>query len=231
LRLTFVLVGRGEERAAAVTGAVVNGLHPQIVASLGIAGALSDNIELGDVLVADQIVSYFANAKASSNQESGFHLDLAGDAMRSDEYLVHRAVQLPMIARDPLAAVQARLRRHVTSEVAARIGQPRFAIVSGPLASGTVVGASRAFATWLRSYKRDYLAIDMESSGAAVAAATAQMIDNVRFIAMRGISDRADEDKSALERSTRGGVRRLAVLSSLEFFLVLLASLPPETFT
>lgn len=230
LELVFVLVGRGEERAAAVTAAVIEKLRPQIVANLGIAGALSGDLELADVVVADQIVSYLANAKASDGAPGSFRFQLGGDASRSDEYLVHRAVQLPLVVPNAVEEVRQHLTGHITDEVSRNVGNLRFAIVAGPMASGTIVSASSAFTSWIRGYKRDYLAIDMESSGAAVAASSAQMINSTRFIAMRGISDLADQGKAAFERSTKGGVRKLAVLSSLGYFLVLLRSLPPESF-
>lgn len=227
-QLVAVLVGRGEERAAAVTAALVSVTNPAIVASLGIAGSLSDDLSICDVAVGEQVVSYLANAKAGPGVSDSFELQLGGDAIRSDEYLVHRMIQLPMIAAVGLEASRQRLLHEVPAGLADAIGRPGFRIRHGAIASGNVVGASTAFIKWLRTHKRDYIAIDMESSGAAIAAATARMMDKVRFIALRGISDQANEEKTKFEHSTRGEVRRLAVLASIEFFMLLLDSLPRQ---
>jgi hypothetical protein len=49
-------------------------------------------------------------------------------------------------------------------------------------------------------------------------------------VALRGISDAADEDKSELERRTGGSIRRVAVAAAFEMLIVLLNSLPKEAF-
>jgi nucleoside phosphorylase len=227
LRMLFTMVGKGQEQAAAAAAGMLADFPPCIVANVGIAGSLSPDLAPGDVLMADQIVSYLENARAESDGQGSFRLRMAGIGVRPDEYLTHRARQLPFVAQDDLARAGKRLAERFPGDPTAFRDPP---LVIGPLACGPVVAASRAFTSWLQEHKRDLAAIDMESSGIAAATAASGMLKRVRFVALRGISDAADEDKSELERRTGGSIRRVAVAAAFEMLIVLLNSLPKEAF-
>ncbi|MEO3855794.1 hypothetical protein [Acrocarpospora sp. B8E8] len=225
-RLLFALVGRGQERSAVSAALVIANHRPVLTVSLGIAGALSEELSIGDVVIGDQVVSYLANAKAVPDGGSGFIFRMAGDPLRSDDLLVERAVQLPFLRRSAFAASRERVARATEKNPEPPMRAGGYGLVAGPVACGPVVGAATEFRNWLLLWKRDLIALDMETSGIAAAASALGTLRRVRFLALRGISDLADEDKSRLEQSTKGSARRLAMRTSLEVLLLLLDSLP-----
>lgn len=229
-RLLFALVGRGQERSAASAAVVIGRNSPFLTVSVGIAGALSDDLAVGDVVIGDQIVSYLANAKAVPDGAGGFAFQMAGEPLRSDELLVERAVQLPFFRRPEFRASRERVARAMATEPAPPAREGGYRVVAGPVACGPVVGAAGAFQDWLLGWKRDLVALDMETSGVATASAALGTLRRIRFLALRGISDLADEDKAKLEQSTAGGARRLAMRTALEVLLLLLDSLPAAVY-
>jgi nucleoside phosphorylase len=225
-RMLFALAGKGQERSAA-TAAVILGKHrPVVAANIGIAGALSDDLKIGDVVIGDQIVNYLANAKAIPDDTNDFSFRMAGEALRSDDLLVERAAQLALIRPEAFKASRERVARGVDPSLAPLMSQGGFEILSGPIACGPVVSAAQGFRTWLRNWKRDFIAVDMETSGIAVAASLSGAMGHIRYIAIRGISDLADENKHEIEAVTRNASRRVAMRSSLEVLLLMIDSLP-----
>jgi nucleoside phosphorylase len=71
----------------------------------------------------------------------------------------------------------------------------------------------------------------MESGGGA-ASALADAVQRVRFVAIRGVSDRADANKAQLESDTQGRMRRLAMRNATTFLVAwlpdLVETLPAE---
>lgn len=222
-RIIMSLVGKGQERAAAGTMESVLEHEPDIVVSVGIAGALSEDVRVGDVAVGRQVVSYLANAKALPSAEARYELAPGYDSLPSDELLVYRLEQIHHTARAAFALVQGRQRARMEEFGFVR----EFRIVCGPIACGPIVGAAEEFKAWLRTSKRDYIALDMESSAAAIASVMAAKGRRNRFLALRGISDGADRNKSELEVRTGGLARRAAVAAALEVLVLLIDDLPP----
>jgi adenosylhomocysteine nucleosidase len=225
-QLLFALAGKGQERSAAATALILARYRPTIAVNIGIAGALSDDLHIGDVIIGDQIVSYLANAKATPDGADGFTVGMAGDALRSDELLVERASQLPFIRPVEFQAARERVARGAVPALASLMRADGFEISAGPIACGPVVGAARAFRNWLKAWKRDFVAVDMETSGVAIATSLSGAIRHIRYVAIRGISDMADEDKNKLEAETKNSSRHAAMRSSLEVLLLLVDSLP-----
>lgn len=83
----------------------------------------------------------------------------------------------------------------------------------GPIISGPVV-ASTPFKDALKKIDRKVLAVETESSGVCRAAAA----ELIPCITVRGISDHADVNKSALERTTKLAARRLAADNAISYF-------------
>jgi hypothetical protein len=79
----------------------------------------------------------------------------------------------------------------------------------GAIASGNIVAASKAFVDEVKRIDRKFLAIDMEAAG--VAAAAVERIHSLPYIVIRGISDRANETKAALEKESKKVWRRYCV--------------------
>jgi len=229
--LIFVLIGKGQERAAAGTALALRDHKPQLVVNVGIAGAMSTDLTLGDVVIGDQIVSYLANSKAVPDGHGGFVWQFGGDSLRSDELLVHRAGQLDL--EDPVAmrSYRTELKTLIDEALLDAVGgELRLRVAVGAIACGPTVGAADAFKSWLLENKRDYAALDMESSGAGIATDMGGTMERIRYLALRGISDFADEAKNKLEGDTKGAARRLAVVAPLQVLLILLDVLPPDAF-
>ena len=93
---------------------------------------------------------------------------------------------------------------------------------------GQHVAASRAFVDEVRRINRKFLAIDMEAAGVTLAAT--ERVHRVPWLVVRGISDRADENKKTLD-DEKGAWRRYCVRNAIGFLQNLLAwerfSLPP----
>jgi gas vesicle protein len=107
-------------------------------------------------------------------------------------------------------------RRTVTAPVPGRGGQ--YESLAAPSSrNGTVVcgsvSKSEQYNNKLRDIDRKVLAIDTESGGIFAAAS----IRATPAITIRGISDYADDKKSALEEGTGGAVRKLAALNAASF--------------
>lgn len=90
----------------------------------------------------------------------------------------------------------------------------------GPIASGNIVAASSAFVEEIRRINRKFLAIDMEAAG--VASAATDRIHRVPWLVVRGVSDRADENKITLDES-KGVWRRYCVRNAAGLLESLLA--------
>ncbi|MEU8660359.1 5'-methylthioadenosine/S-adenosylhomocysteine nucleosidase, partial [Actinoplanes philippinensis] len=227
----FALIGKGQERAAAASAMVISQFEPAVVVNLGIAGSISDDVSLGDVVVADQVVSYMANSKVKPTGSDGFRFEPAGEALRSDEFLVDRLRQIPLVSPSKFDDWTRRAQLSVRRE--AGRDDPNVATVHlhvGPVASGPAVVGATAFKNWMKGTKRDYLAVEMESSGVAIAAELSGMLRRVRFLALRGISDAADEQKNQLEKESKGSVRGGAMENALDLLMILLDGLSPEIY-
>lgn len=99
-----------------------------------------------------------------------------------------------------------------------RSGIKLFAGDDQKLASGPAVGKGDAFVDWLRrEVDRKASAIEMESAG--VYDAVQVRIPQPRVIAIRGISDFADERKEILEDSAKGKFREVAAQNALSLLL------------
>jgi TIR domain len=87
------------------------------------------------------------------------------------------------------------------------------------LASGPAVGKGKAFVAWLtREVDRKVAAMEMESAG--VYDAGIIRTPAPRTIAIRGISDYADERKEKIETTAKGAFRELAAKNALSLFIL-----------
>lgn len=241
VRLLTILIGRGPERAAANTAAFLATSKAEIVVNIGISGSLKPDALLLDVVVADQVTSYLANAKATGSAGGmGFTLEPGGEAFRPDNLLAERCSQLSIERSDLVSSWQARnlvrmkalvpadALKHLMDRNLVRL-TPR--VVKGPIAAGPVVGATEAFRNWLLGMKRDLIAVDMESSGVFTAVDCLAGKRKGRMMVLRAISDFADERKNALEEHTKGSIRQVAIGSAVSLLLAFLDTLPTYVLT
>jgi nucleoside phosphorylase len=182
-RVAVALIGEGNLTAAALTGRAVDEFEPMAVLLVGVAGALADDLALGEVVVATRIHAYH------------------GGRAEPDRFR----------PRPKGWPVSHRLEQ-VAREVADRgrwtdlLGRGRTRAADGPpprvhfkpLVSGEVVLDSRSspVAALLAEYYSDAIAIDMESAGVAEAA---HRKDFHQAVTVRGISDPADGSKRRMD--------------------------------
>lgn len=201
-----------------------------MLANIGIAGGIHPDLHIGDVVVATQIDSYMEAVRAEATAEpGGFQLVHGGAAYRADFSLVEPLRQFefshPSAYARWRAGCSSSLREAVEPSTLSPLvakgvlrEEPEF--TDCHLASGPAVSAAEAFAKWVRGRDRNLKAIEMESGG--VARAGAQRVAPIPVLALRGISDGANHDKTAYDSIGKGVLRRHAMRNALALFSVLL---------
>ncbi|MFI6556196.1 phosphorylase family protein [Streptomyces griseus] len=197
--------GPTNTRAALVTQSAIGHFDAEAVLFVGVAGALKDDIRLGDVVVASKVHSYHGGRES-----------LDGFSARPDtwspEYAVDQLVR-SACRNEPWALLLPGPRPATPPKV-------HFA----PIASGDVLLGNRDSETArrIRRHYNDAVAIDMESHGVTQAT---RMNRAVRALTIRGISDFADPDKSARDAA---GSQETASRHAAAFAMRVLRDLRPQ---
>jgi len=142
VRVVLALAGQGNAEAGVIAERGLSVFKPAALLFVGIAGALRDDLTLGDVVVATHVYAYHGG-----REETG--------GFRARPRVWHAPHDLDQLARHVARARQLPPRVHF-----------------GPVASGEVVLNSRGSPTAERIdlYYNDAIAIEMESAGVAQAA-------------------------------------------------------------
>jgi nucleoside phosphorylase len=206
-RVAMVLTGEGNANAAVLAERAIARFSPRALLVVGIAGALKDDVELGDVVVATWVHGYHGG----KDDDAGFRARPRGWGA---------AHQLEQVARMV----------DVREEWADLLPWPaKPAVHFKPIAAGEVVLNSRssALAVQLREHYDDAAAIEMESAGAGAAA---HLNASLPVLTIRGISDKADGEKHL---SDTAGFQPLAASHAAVFAAAFLRELagsePPDT--
>ena len=169
----------GNIYAAVRTAQCLQHLKPNYVLMVGIAGGVEGEVNLGDVVVCEEVI-YYENTK----ENPGFS-DQRPQVLRADWMLLDRAKNYTDI-------------NWHTFIHAERPADPRNTdaptVHFGPIASGEKVIANADRLEELKQLHSKLAAVEMESFG--VALATSEWTGNPKFIAFRGVSDYADESKN-----------------------------------
>jgi nucleoside phosphorylase len=175
-RVVVACLGAMGPIAAASRAAVIaHRFRPRRVLLVGIAGGVSGAAELGDVLVANQIVDYTVGKTSAQGRTVHWQV------FRADPGLLDSAVQFSTGWQGLLQAP-----RPSPGEPQRRIG----VVASG----GDVIAAATRVAE-LRAAWPKLIGVEMEGGG--VAAALAEAPSPPAFLMIRGVSDLADEAKNA----------------------------------
>ena len=164
----------GHTEAANVTSDGIRRWCPRYVILVGIAGGIGEEVQLGDVLVSDQIVDY----EMQKVRDTGS--DIRWQIHRADPRLLAAAGHFNEPAWD--AAV-------VHSRPTA--GAPTVHI--GPICTGNKVLADGRLAKQYKSVWKKLIGVEMEAGGAA--SATLQSAGAPGFLMVRGVSDLANPEK------------------------------------
>ncbi|MGY6658583.1 phosphorylase family protein [Amycolatopsis sp. TRM77291] len=193
--------GMGNQAAAIVTERAIAAFAPHALLFVGIAGALHDHLQLGDVVVATKIYGYHGG------KEEGKGL-LARPQAWETSYALTQLAQHVSRQNRWTALVQPSPER-----------SPR--VHFEPIAAGEVVLNSRdtALATQLHTTYNDAAAIEMESAGVAKAG---HLNDDLPVLTIRSISNWADGHKQSADDA---GGQRAAATHAAAFALTLAASI------
>ncbi|MFC8518372.1 tetratricopeptide repeat protein [Streptomyces sp. NPDC057257] len=204
--VAIALTGPGNVGTAALAERSVAAFKPAVLIFSGVAGALKDDLCLGDVVVATRIDAYHGG--------------------RATEDFRARPVTWPVSHRLEQVARHTALSGSWTSLLPEEEQIPAPAVHLSPIAAGEVVVASRNSAVYryLELHYNDAVAIEMESAGLANAA---HLNDALPTLVVRGISDMADSRKSSADRS---GWQHRAARNAAAFTLSLISSLNPLEF-
>jgi nucleoside phosphorylase len=198
-RVALAEIGEGNNGAAVLTERAISFIQPELLVFVGIAGALMDDLALGDVVVPSRIYLLLSGTVA----DDGFH-------RRPRTWQVSHAL-------DQFA-------RHVHRERAwlAGLPAPSPEVHFRPVVAGELVLDARdtTLARQIREHYNDAAAIEMESAGMAHAAYLNQSLPS---IAVRGISDTASGDK---EETDKAGWQQRAARNAAAFAAALLAGFP-----
>jgi nucleoside phosphorylase/5'-deoxynucleotidase YfbR-like HD superfamily hydrolase len=215
-----IVVGVADPIAAAlVAERALQAFTINMVVNIGIAGAMSSDLRLGDVVVANEADSYAFRGKIISDPP-----EIAwGGQSFPPTYQLHTLLEsLPRHHPESFARWRRegaeRIRSLLSGEAAASLlkdGLLRDApdVTLGPLASGPFVVTSSAFQQALRSRNRNFQAVEVEA--AAVLKVVYQSKEQPLSLVIKGISDFADQRKEQFDATAHGAIRTLAMQNAL----------------
>jgi nucleoside phosphorylase len=228
-----VLSDMGQAPATLTADRMISRLNVSLVVLIGTAAALDPGIRLGDVVVADQIQEYLRKARVIPEADGqDFAFERAAESWRTNRRLLEHVNNWGWLADgEPAIAAWRRsalARRPGGPGAPSQPGEPPIEpdVRVGPIATGDLVVAAQPFTDWIRAANRELIALDMEAGGAALAA---YHNDQADMLVVRGVSDYADDRKSALDAGqdaagVKDAWRRYAVRNAIEYLAILLSS-------
>lgn len=169
------LNGMGNTNAGIVASTALRDLNPLYVFMFGLAGGIKEEINLGDVIVADKIF-YHALGKYYPDRQ-----EIRPEPLKTDAVLLQRFHSYCIYRQD----------------------ETEYQVKVGPFAVGEQVISSAGAVEDLRKIHPKMLGIEMESYG--VGLAVFQAGTPTTFMAIRGVSDFADLGKNDDYRATALG--------------------------
>jgi len=198
---------------------------PRATAWLGIAASLKEDLRLADVIVPRQIVAYDATSKVTDG-EDGVDVRYRPEGFQVDFPRLKAVQAFPHAHEDRYAKWKKECADDLRAELGSAYTELRQvtrespAIRTGHLASGNSVVTSRAFIDKIRSLDGALMALEMETAGLSRAAHA--RTSPVPVLAIRGISDLGDADKSKFDGVGGGAFRRVAMRNATRLLLALL---------
>jgi nucleoside phosphorylase/sugar/nucleoside kinase (ribokinase family) len=175
--VVMCLSGMGRVASATATTDSIRRWHPRYVMLVGIAGGIAARkIQLGDILISDQIVDYEQQKQTAGESK------IRWDVQRADPRLLNASNNYRGESWQDLIKIER-----------PRQGKPNRHI--GPIASGDKVVAFTEILNRYQDMWPKLLGVEMEAAGVATAAF--QSPDRPGFLMVRGVSDLADENKGS----------------------------------
>lgn len=175
--IVMPLLGMGRVQATVATADAIRRWRPQYVLMIGIAGGVAvKGVQLGDVLIASQIVDYELQKITPEGPDIQWEVNqtdsrflVAAQNMRDEEW------------------------QSLITQKRPRTGKPKQHVY--PIASGDKVIEFSEIMKKLRGVWSKLIGVEMEAAG--VATATFQAASRPGFFMIRGVSDLADEKKNS----------------------------------
>ncbi len=216
------LVGdMGPTQTGLATQRLAHLYHPDTFVMLGIAAGISNDVRLGDVVVASQVEAYLENSKAVGEEE--FSFETSGEVYRTTAALVTFSQNFPFVHGSEFAQWQkdgAELLGNLFPDDDALNGliaqnsiRTNPHLLAGHIASGPTVGAAQSFIKWLKTKDRKYLALEMEAAG--LMAAVNEESTPRRTLVIRAVSDFGDDRKGELDKTNEGAFRKYAIRNAI----------------
>jgi nucleoside phosphorylase len=231
-RCVVTVVGpMGEMEAARITERQIAIFAPACVVSVGISGGVHKDLRVGDVFIPSHAVQYMQDAKASPLSSGGFHLVPGAPVVEPEFELYTRAsgFELSQVAlfdrwrADARADLEALIPDAAAREqllAADLVRADADLLTTGHEASGPVVSAAAAFSTWIQTFDRRIMGLDMET--AAVLTVARARAGARPALAIRGISDYGDDRKAKLDDTGKGALRKYAMRNAVRALWALL---------
>ncbi|WP_299842708.1 hypothetical protein [uncultured Jannaschia sp.] len=223
--LTMLVVLQDEMGKSSASNSITETLQEyscNLFICLGIAGALSKDVKLGDVCYSGNILDVYDNTKTTDGRMGAINLELSPFTYRTDKRL---SLAIDFARRDPTLKSkyndwqESRLQRAaelLISEVPDVTGkslqkaEPKS--VGGTIVCGAV-SAGNNYNEKIKNLDRKVLAIETESGGIFNVAHR----KGIQALTIRGISDYADSNKEKLESKTKDAVRVFAAENAASF--------------
>ncbi len=192
----------GNVEASIHTTRAIEELNPACVLMVGIAAGIKGRVDIGDVIVSTQVL-YYEQAKQTPMGPEHRPISILADSL-----LLHSAQNYNDTSWCSL----------ITKGVPRRGKADLPKVHFGPFAVGDKVVADENYVGTLTTLHSKLIGIEMESYGTASAAANA--LTRPRFLAIRGISDFADEQKDDSYREYASNVAAAFTVGFLRSALV-----------
>ena len=160
--------------------------QPKLIVLLGIGGNINEDLDVGDVMIADQILDYDTRASTPTGQQ-------------------RTGNPLPILApwlKYHLTRFEEQYGERKILKSLAGFSRDNFKVAFGPIGSGAAVvkdNNDSDIKQWLRTVSRKVLGVDTEALGVADGVYHDQLRHKNRtdgYLVIRGISDNADSKKS-----------------------------------
>lgn len=209
-QVALARTGAGNNSAAVITERAHAMFKPEALFFAGVAGSLKEDIQLGDVVVATKVYDYQG---AKETGEGRFARPAAWDA----SHWLEQAASAALCDERWMDRLPPEIRAQQASSRTPKVHYK-------PIASGeTVLAAAHgSTAHLLRTTYNDAAAVEMESAGVAKAA---HIAGGLHTLIVRGISDMADDGKSAADAS---GSQQLAAANAAAAVSAIIADLIPR---
>lgn len=217
--------------AQAAVARIMSRFSVQAVILIGIAGNLSTDNNLGDVVVATEVVAYSANTKVedSPSLDDSVHFTLGPKTYATFPFVTDLVRNFKFVEKATYEAWQEKTKSFAMELTKRNPSWPRPSsptVAVGPIASADVVSASGKYREFLKKrVNRKFTAIETEASGVHVAVYSED--PKVPVLVIRGLSDESDFDKEqdeSLRDESGNRLWRLYAIHNATMFLVALTS-------